>query len=114
MEEEVLRLQAERAAQEQRARENSAAVAQSSRQVEATQRQLATGSGDVSDLERAQAALAQTDPASPRGEHAREASRLIGAAIEAMQRDSLYEARVLLQQASEQARSARAAPYGAR
>lgn len=110
MEQEVIRLQAEREAQEQRARASAAAVQQSNAEVAAAQQQLAGGSADLDQLQRAQTALSQTDPSSPQGARAREASRLIGAAMEAMQRDSLYEARVLLQQAAAQTQAARATP----
>jgi hypothetical protein len=114
MEQELLRLRAERAAQEQQARESSAAVQQSTQDLAQAQRELAAGAVTEPDLERARAALAETDPASPRGVHAREASRLIDAAMDAIRRDSLYEARVLLQQASAQAQAARAAQGGVR
>lgn len=111
--EDLLRLQEQQAEEERRARESSAAVQQSAAELERAQRQLATGSGAEAELQRAQAALSSADPSSPRGVHAGEASRLVAAAMDAMRRDSLYEARVLLEQAQLQARAARAAPpYG--
>jgi hypothetical protein len=107
LEREVQQLEADRAAKAEQARETGAALQESSREISSAQQQLASGAGSTAELERAQAALSSVDPASPRGANAREASRLIGAALEAMQRDSLYEARVLLQQASAHARGAR-------